>query len=42
MAIACPIDLDTKKLRDEIQFIYARVARAPYGVVGVNVFCRKG
>jgi arsenite methyltransferase len=26
MAIACPIDLDTRKLRDEIQSIYARVA----------------
>jgi len=26
MAIACPVDLDTLKLRAEIQSIYARVA----------------
>src|SRR6266852_1494719 len=31
MAIACPIDLDTLKLRAEIQSIYARVAAAPSG-----------
>src|SRR5262245_14197639 len=31
MAIACPIDLDTQKLRDEIQSIYARVATDPSG-----------
>jgi SAM-dependent methyltransferase len=31
MAIACPIDLDTRKLRDEIQTIYARVATEPAG-----------
>lgn len=31
MAIACPIDLDTRKLHDEIQFIYARVAEDPSG-----------
>lgn len=31
MAIACPIDLDTRKLRDEIQSIYARVAADPSG-----------
>jgi arsenite methyltransferase len=31
MAIACPIDLDTRKLRDEIQSIYARVATDPSG-----------
>ncbi len=31
MAIACPIDLDTRKLRDEIQSIYARVAEDPSG-----------
>lgn len=29
MALACPIDLDTRKLRDEIQTIYARVATEP-------------
>jgi len=29
MAIACPIDLDTSKLRAEIQSIYARVAADP-------------
>jgi len=29
MAIACPIDLDTQKLRAEIQSIYARVATDP-------------
>ena len=31
MAIACPIDLDTLKLRAEIQAIYARVADDPSG-----------
>ena len=31
MAIACPVDLDTRKLRDEIQSIYARVAEDPSG-----------
>ncbi|HEU4687694.1 MAG TPA: methyltransferase domain-containing protein, partial [Vicinamibacterales bacterium] len=29
MAIACPLDLDTGKLRHEIQAIYARVATDP-------------
>jgi len=29
MAVACPVDLDTRKLRDEIQSIYARVASEP-------------
>jgi SAM-dependent methyltransferase len=31
MAVACPIDLDTRKLRDEIRSIYARVASDPAG-----------
>lgn len=31
MAIACPVDLDTWKLRAEIQSIYARVAHDPSG-----------
>src|SRR5438132_9669363 len=31
MAITCPVDLDTLKLRAEIQSIYARVAAAPGG-----------
>jgi len=31
MAIACPVDLDTRKLRDEIRSIYARVASDPAG-----------
>jgi SAM-dependent methyltransferase len=31
MAISCPIDLDTRKLRDEIRSIYARVAVEPSG-----------
>ena len=31
MAIACPIDLDTARLRQEIQAIYARVATEPSG-----------
>jgi hypothetical protein len=31
MAIACPIDLNTLKLRAEIQSIYARVATDPSG-----------
>jgi hypothetical protein len=29
MALACPIDLDTARLRHEIQAIYARVATDP-------------
>ena len=31
MAIACPVDLDTLKLRAEIQSMYARVAADPSG-----------
>lgn len=31
MAITCPVDLDTRRLRDEIQSIYARVADDPAG-----------
>ena len=31
MAIACPVDLDTRKLHDEIRSIYARVASDPSG-----------
>jgi arsenite methyltransferase len=31
MAIACPADLDTRKLREEIRSIYARVAEDPSG-----------
>ena len=31
MAIACPVDLDTRRLRDEIRSIYARVADDPSG-----------
>ena len=31
MAITCPVDLDTRRLRDEIQSIYARVADDPGG-----------
>ena len=31
MATTCPVDLDTRKLRDEIQSIYARVASDPSG-----------
>ena len=31
MAIACPLDLDTARLRQEIQSIYARVAVDPSG-----------
>src|SRR2546427_9909886 len=31
MAAACPIDLDTQKLREEIRSIYARVAADPSG-----------
>ncbi len=31
MAISCPVELDTRKLRDEIQSIYARVADDPSG-----------
>ena len=31
MAVACPVDLDTDRLRQEIQAIYARVATDPSG-----------
>lgn len=31
MATTCPVGLDTKKLRDEVSFIYARVADDPGG-----------
>ena len=31
MAITCPVDLDTQKLRDEIRSIYERVADDPSG-----------
>jgi SAM-dependent methyltransferase len=31
MAVACPVDLDTMRLRAEIQSIYARVASEPSG-----------
>src|SRR6266498_1838012 len=31
MAVSCPIDLDTARLRNEVQSIYARVASAPDG-----------
>jgi SAM-dependent methyltransferase len=31
MAITCPVDLDTRKLRAEIQSMYARVAADPSG-----------
>ena len=31
MAVACPVDLDTLQLRQEIQSIYARVATEPGG-----------
>jgi len=31
MALVCPVDLDTRKLRAEIQSIYARVASDPAG-----------
>lgn len=31
MAISCPVDLDTRKLREEIRSIYARVATDPSG-----------
>lgn len=31
MAVTCPVDLDTIRLRQEIQSIYARVAEAPDG-----------
>jgi arsenite methyltransferase len=31
MPVTCPIDLDTARLRKEIQSIYARVASAPDG-----------
>ncbi len=31
MAVTCPVDLDTARLRSEVQSIYARVASAPGG-----------
>jgi SAM-dependent methyltransferase len=31
MAVTCPVDLDTARLRNEVQSIYARVAAAPDG-----------
>lgn len=31
MAIACPVDLDTQRLRSEVASLYARVAAAPDG-----------
>src|SRR5438132_12382917 len=31
MAIACPVNLDVKRLREEVSFIYARVAADPSG-----------
>jgi arsenite methyltransferase len=31
MALTCPVDLDTRRLREEIQNIYGRVASAPDG-----------
>jgi SAM-dependent methyltransferase len=31
IALTCPVDLDTRRLRDEIQSIYARVADDPVG-----------
>jgi SAM-dependent methyltransferase len=31
MAVTCPVDLDTVRLRNEVQNIYARVASAPDG-----------
>src|SRR5512143_4060476 len=31
MAIACPVDLDTKQLRSEVSKVYARVAADPGG-----------
>jgi SAM-dependent methyltransferase len=31
MAVACPVDLDTARLRAEVQSIYSRVASAPDG-----------
>jgi SAM-dependent methyltransferase len=31
MAVTCPVDLDTVRLRNEIQAIYGRVASAPEG-----------
>ena len=31
MAVTCPVDLDTIRLRQEIQSIYARVATDPSG-----------
>lgn len=31
MAVTCPVDLDTLRLRNEIQSMYARVASAPDG-----------
>jgi SAM-dependent methyltransferase len=37
MAVACPVDLDTGRLRQEIQAIYARVATDPSG--GFHFHC---
>ena len=31
MAVACPVDLDTSRLRAEIQSVYQRVAAEPFG-----------
>src|SRR5437870_12816926 len=31
MAISCPVELDTRKLREEVRSIYARVATDPSG-----------
>ena len=31
MAVACPVDLDTRQIAHEIQSIYARVATEPSG-----------
>ena len=31
MAVACPVDLDTRKLRSEVSLIYSRVATDPDG-----------
>jgi SAM-dependent methyltransferase len=31
MALACPIGLDVRKLREEVEFMYARVAEHPEG-----------
>lgn len=48
MTLACPVDLDSMRLRREGQDMYARVAAAPggtsqeatarkFGVIGVNL-----